>query len=278
MTVTAPEISPPPAPSRRRQVPLTPMRTQAAKSMSRLADSMQKSHPDLTVHQHVRDAARMLRAGQEEAAQRHLRAAAFSLTPQSLMRHGLHTDDAHIAARESLHGVHRHLLLVKDIADVAEKNQQQIRRDSYGDDATSNPPPRPADPNAGYGPGALAQKPTARQPGGDKALNAPARTNSGGSDPGAADPDGPQPKGSKQFARTWDDLATVINLVGPHGYSHGWVREGAGSGIVTGPHPADKMTVATDKRAAARSLSDDELGQANQELSRRAAALGKPGQ
>ncbi|HEY2074829.1 MAG TPA: hypothetical protein VGH53_00710, partial [Streptosporangiaceae bacterium] len=278
MTATAPEISPPKAPSRRRQIPLTPVRRETAGRIRRLAAQVQTSHPDMSVHDHLRDAAKTLESGNEEGAQQHLRAAMFSLTPQSLMRNGIHTDDQHIAARQAMHKVHRHLLLVKNISDAAAKNQQAIRRDSYGDDSTSNPPPRPADPNAGYGPGALAQKPTARQPGGDKALNAPARTNSGGSDPNAADPEGPQPKGSKQFARTWDDLATVINLVGPHGYSHGWVREGAGSGIMTGPHPADKMTVATDKRAAARSLSDDELGQANQELSRRAAALGKPGQ
>ncbi len=138
--------------------------------MSKLADSMRETHPDMLSHQHVRDAARMLRAGNEEAAQRHLRAAMFSLTPQSLMRHGLHTDDAHMAARQAMHGAHRHLLLVKDIADVAAKNQASIAKASYGDNLSA--PPHP-DPNAGYGPGALAQKPTARQPPGNQALNAP---------------------------------------------------------------------------------------------------------
>jgi peptidoglycan hydrolase-like protein with peptidoglycan-binding domain len=136
----------------------------------------------------------MLESGNEEAAQRHLRAAMFSLTPQSLHRNGVHDDEGHIAARQAMHGLHRHLLLVKDIQDVAAKNQQAIRRDSTGD-ASSSPPA----PDAGYGPGALAQKPAARQPPGDQALNAPARTNSGGSDPAVADPVGPQPKGSKQF-------------------------------------------------------------------------------
>jgi hypothetical protein len=208
--------APPAAPSRRRGVtPLTPMRTQAAKSMSKLADSISADHPDLTVHQHVRDAARMLRAGNEEAAQRHLRAAMFSLTPQSLMRNGVHDDPGHLAARSAMHSVHRHLLLVKDIQDVAAKNQQAIRRDSYGDLESAptlpHPPFRP-DPNAGYGPGALAQKPTARQPGGDRALNAPDRTNSGGPDPAVADPVGVQPKGSKQFAATWDELGAVLEL------------------------------------------------------------------
>jgi hypothetical protein len=202
---------------RPRRVPLTPMRQAAAKSMRRLAGHMAEAHPGTISHQHVRDAARMLESGNEEAAQRHLRAAVFSLTPQSLHRQGIHDDPGHIAAREALHGVHRHLLLVKDIADAAARNQAAIRRDSYGDDSSSPPMPQPpvhADPNAGYGPGALAQKPQARQPGADSALNAPNRTNSGGSDPAAADPVGPQPKGSKQFAYTWDDLAAVIELAG----------------------------------------------------------------
>jgi hypothetical protein len=197
------------AASRPRLTPLTPMRVQAAKSMSKLADHIRESHPDMLTHQHVRDAARMLRMGNEEAAQRHLRAAMFAMTPQSLMRNGMHTDDDHIAAREAMHGIHRHLLLVKDIADVGEKNQQAIRRDS-GDGFTTPPAP---DPDNGFGPGALAQKPTARQPPGNQALNAPNRTNGGGSDPAVADPVGPQPKGSKQFAYGWDDLAAVVELV-----------------------------------------------------------------
>lgn len=207
---------PPAAPSRRRGfTPLTPMRRDAAKSMRKLAGSLEQSHPEMTVHQHVRDAAKTLEAGNEEAAQRHLRAAMYSLSPQSIYRHGITTDDGHIQARQALHGVHRHLLLVKDITDVAAKNQAAIRRDSYGDyESGPSQPPSPvrADPNAGYGPGALAQKPTARQPGGDRALNAPARTNSGGSDPAVADPVGPQPRGSKQFARTWDEVCAVLDL------------------------------------------------------------------
>jgi hypothetical protein len=177
--------------------------------MRRLAEGIQRDHPELAVHDHVRDAARTLESGNEEASQRHLRAAMYSLTPQSLMRNGVHDDIGHISARQAVHGVHRHLLLVKDIADVAAKNQAAIRRDSYGD-YESGPTLPHADPNAGYGPGALAQKPTQRQPGGDRALNAPDRTNSGGSDPAVADPVGPQPKGSKQFARTWDELAGLV--------------------------------------------------------------------
>lgn len=220
---TAKAAAPSARPGRRRGfTPLTPMRQQAAKSIRSLAGHMQQTHPGMTTAQHLRDAARVLESGNEEAAQRHLRAAAFTLSPQSLMRHGLHTDDAHIQAREGMHGVHRHLLLVKDITDAAEKNHAAINRDSYGDNP-ANLPPRPQpqpDPNAGYGPGALAQKPTARQPGGNSALNAPGRTNSGGSDPNVADPVGPQPKGSKQFASSWDELARVIALTGDAQHRH----------------------------------------------------------
>jgi len=213
-----------PTKARPRLTPLTPMRHQTAKSIRKLAADVQESHPELIVHQHLRDAARVLESGNEEGAQRHLRAAIGSVTPQALMRHGIHTDDGHIQGKQAMAGIHRHLLLVKDIQDVGAKNRAALERHAGGDEAASPPlpvpPPRP-DPNAGYGPGALAQKPTARQPGGDRALNAPDRTNSGGSDPAVADPAGPQPKGSKQFARegkavinhharTWDELAGLV--------------------------------------------------------------------
>ena len=208
-----PPAAAPPRP--RRQIALTPMRQDTAKSIRKLAAHVQGSHPDMSVHQHLRDAAKVLEKGNEEGAQRHLRAAMFALTPQSLLRNGVHDDAGHLSAREAMHGVHRHLLLVKDITDAGEKNRAAIARDSYGDlqSAPSLPSsPVHADPDAGYGPGALAQKPTARQPGGDRALNAPDRTNSGGSDPAVADPVGPQPKGSKQFSYSWDDLAFVVEL------------------------------------------------------------------
>jgi len=192
------------------------MRQQTAKSLRKLADHVQESHPDMITHQHLRDAARVLESGNEEGAQRHLRAAIGSMTPQTLYRHGVHDYTGHIQAKQAMAGVHRHLLLVKDIVDVAAKNQAAIRRDSYGDyESGPSLPSSPvhADPNAGYGPGALAQKPTARQPGGDRAMNAPDRTNSGGSDPAVADPVGPQPKGSKQFGYGWDDLAAVTGVI-----------------------------------------------------------------
>lgn len=201
--------------ARPRLTPLTPMRHQTAKSIRKLAADVQESHPELIVHQHLRDAARVLESGNEEGAQRHLRAAIGSVTPQALMRHGVHTDDGHIQGKQAMAGIHRHLLLVKDIMDAGEKNRAAIARQAVGDDTGSPPlpasPVHAADPNAGYGPGALSQRPAARQPGGDRALNAPNRTNSGGPDPAVADPAGPA-KGPRQFARTWGELLSVIDL------------------------------------------------------------------
>ena len=125
--------SPPPRPVLARFHAPDPDAAAGRQVMRRLAEGIQRDHPELAVHDHVRDAARTLESGNEEAAQRHLRAAMFCLTPHSLMRNGVHDDMGHISARQAVHGVHRHLLLVKDIADVAAKNQAAIRRDSYGD-------------------------------------------------------------------------------------------------------------------------------------------------
>jgi hypothetical protein len=150
-----------------------------------------------------------------------------------------------------MHGVHRHLLLVKDIADVSAKNEAAIARDSYDDDSSA-PMPQPPAHDAGFGPGALAQKPTARQPGGDRALNAPNRANGGGSDPNVADPVGKQPAGSKQFTRegqavgyTWNELAAVIDLCAgpPVGLAKPWLPSKeywAGVDNGGGKAPADR--------------------------------------
>jgi len=200
--------------TRRRASPrlasLAPMRKETARSLRTLAAQVQQSHPDLTVHEHLHDAAKTLEAGNEEGAQRHLRLARLSLTAPALRRHGIHDDGGHIAGQQAIDGIDRHVLLTKDIADANAANQAAIMRDSYGDDSTA--PPR-RDPNAGYGPGALAQKPVARQPPGDQALNAPARTSAGRPDPNVASPDSPQPKGSKQFSYDWGDLAALLGAI-----------------------------------------------------------------
>lgn len=53
---------------------------------------------------------------------------------------------------------------------------------------------------------------------------------------------------------------------------------GDSKGILSGPHPADRLTVASDKGATAKAMSDGDLKSADRELATRAALLGKPGQ
>ena len=54
-------------------------------------------------------------------------------------------------------------------------------------------------------------------------------------------------------------------------------RPGESGGILSGPHPADRLTVARDRRATAKAMSTDDLESADWELTRRAALLGKTG-
>jgi len=67
-----------------------------------------------------------------------------------------------------------------------------------------------------------------------------------------ADPVGRQPRGSKQLSYGWDDLAVVIaltaaparviDLVGPHGFIHGWIFVGI-------PGAGQKVTFAAGRHA-----------------------------
>ena len=202
MTVTA-DTQVIPATSR---IDTGPVRKATAAGLLGLAGELQRTHGKTGVHQHLQDAADQVRVGNDEGALRHIRAAAFGLQPQSLRRHGMHDDRSHLAARRHLEGVLRHHLLVGDLRDAEARNQAVIARqameDAYG----------PPVPSYGGDPGALAQRPVARQPGGDRALNAPARTSAGRPDPNVADPVGRQPRGSRQFGYDWDDLASVVEL------------------------------------------------------------------
>lgn len=211
MTTPA-QQSPAPGPLPRR-VALTPMRQKTARSLRRLADDSQAAHPEMITHQHLRDAAAQLDRGNEDGAKRHLRAAMFSLTPQSLMRHGIHTDEGHVHARQAMHGTLRHYHLIGDIEDAGAQNRARLSRLGAGDAQTSPVTQASAirpDPDAGYGPGALAARP-AQRPGRPAGPNAPAKIPTGGTDEAAARPQGKQPAGSKQFsASTWDDLAGVL--------------------------------------------------------------------
>lgn len=89
-----------------------------ASSMRKLARRLERQHPALGAHQHVDDAANALETGLHDGAVRHLNAAVATMTPQSLNRHGLTTDDVHHAAKRSMDDIHRHVLRVKDLRDA----------------------------------------------------------------------------------------------------------------------------------------------------------------
>ncbi len=203
MTMTAPSGRRP------RPVSLTPAREATAKSMLRLAAELAAAHPQMGVHQHLEDAARQVRAGNEDGALRHLRAAVYGLQPGSLHRHGIHDDTHHTAAAQSLQGVIRHHYLVKDLQDVQARNQAAISRDSCGDDTTSPPLPRsPLQHGTPYDP-APPRPRVRRQPGGGNAMNAPPVVPSGPVDPAVAKVRKP-PVHVSGFA--WDDLAAAVEL------------------------------------------------------------------
>jgi hypothetical protein len=84
----------------------------------------------MQVHGHLQDAAAQLERGNHEGAQRHLRAAMQSLAPRNLYRHGQVTDDEHRHAREHIALLERHLLDVKDAADVNAPGTTPVGRPS----------------------------------------------------------------------------------------------------------------------------------------------------
>lgn len=111
-----------------RPVAVYPMKADAAKSMRGLAGKLRTDHPEMDTHQHVLDAARTLERGNVQGATRHLNAAIHGLSPMQLNRHGIQSHDGHQLAKRNMDGVHRHLLLVKDIEDFETRNQQHADR------------------------------------------------------------------------------------------------------------------------------------------------------
>jgi hypothetical protein len=92
-------------------------RAELASSIGALAGRAYQALPRMVVHQHLRDAATALRAGNHAGARRHLHAAANELTPQSLHRHGVMDDESHQAAKGLMDQVNRHAILVSDHQD-----------------------------------------------------------------------------------------------------------------------------------------------------------------
>jgi hypothetical protein len=151
-------------------------RVAAAKSMRKLADSLADRHPEMGTHKHLRDAAKALDDGLNHAAGRHLDAAMHTLTPQTLLRHGIHDDQGHVLAKQDMTEVWRHALLVKDLTDMHEETQDR-----------------------------LAQIRAMKEPQGNGSVVA--------------------------------GMSNQIDLVGPKGYVHGWIKVSGPPGFAEGTEP-----------------------------------------
>jgi hypothetical protein len=169
--------------------------------MRKLADKMKDDLPGMTAHMHLRDAATQMERGNTEGTFRHLYAATNALQPQALFRHGHLTDDVHAAAKQNMHLVHREVLKSRDIEDMENKNQENIARMRNGIAGTDAIAPAP-EPSS--------------------AMNAPAHPPAGGPDPSVAGGPKPPPATTSQNHSSIGQLA--IELVGPHGYEHGWIK------------------------------------------------------
>lgn len=193
---------PPAAP---KYTPTAGMRKATSTSMRKLAAKLREDHQGIGTHAHVTDAARALDRGDHEAAVRHLNAAVATMTPQSVHRHGFTNDEDHMKAKASMDAIHRHVLLVKDIQGMHERNQALPRAEAEPNAAKPSPPPGMSD---------------------SQAMNAPGKADGGGSDPGAALPKSVTKwEVTKQIAASRSgDLTTTIELADGAGTPRGSFR------------------------------------------------------
>jgi hypothetical protein len=125
-------------------------KARAARQIRATAALLDAHHPEMMAGDHLRDAARLVEHGSADGAKRHLDAAMFMLTPQSLIRHGIRDDDGHADAKHHMHQVNRHRLAVEDIEDITARNQRLagLTRAARGQPEPLEPfhlpPPEPA--------------------------------------------------------------------------------------------------------------------------------------
>jgi len=163
-------------------------KAKAARQMRATAGLLDDHHPEMMAGDHLRDAARLTEAGRTDSAKRHLDAAMFMLTPQSLFRHGILDDDGHADAKHHMHQINRHRLAVEDIEDIQARNERtaSMARAERGEPEPMEPFHRPP----------------------------PEFLTVGQSAHGT-------------FVASQDHYGNrVMDLVGPHGYVHGWVHVG----------------------------------------------------
>jgi hypothetical protein len=115
-------------------------KAKAARQMRATAALLDDHHPEMMAGDHLRDAARLISAGRADGAKRHLDAAMFMLTPQSLIRHGILDDDGHADAKHHMHQINRHRLAVEDIEDIHAGNDRarQLTRARRGEPPTDD--------------------------------------------------------------------------------------------------------------------------------------------
>lgn len=250
------------------------MKARTSGGLRKMAKDMASAYPEMAVHQHLTDAARELDAGRTHSAQRHVNAAIFGLQPLQLRRHGVHDDAGHMRGKAFMQQAHRHLLLVKDIEDIHGSNSaigQQRRDDRESERAMRTQPQTPATIAAGWENISRAIELATfagAKPGSGKnfAKLKGVLAKRGARDPGAlAAYIGRRKYGRKKFARLGSSHASQlygIELVGPKGYIHGWIRasaahlEKSGGGAYLPEHVGfgHQMTPKEHRRAAAGHL------------------------
>jgi hypothetical protein len=103
--------------ARKTPVPLSQSKQRTASGMRALAGKIDDELPGMAAPQHLRDAARALESGNHAGSKRHLMAAMHTMTPLSLMRHGILDDDGHAKAKVNMDLINRHHMLVSDLED-----------------------------------------------------------------------------------------------------------------------------------------------------------------
>lgn len=109
--------------ARKTPVPTSVMKQRTVSGMRTLAGKIDADLPGMATPHHLRDAANALEQGNHEGAKRHLQSAMHTMTPNSMMRHGVLDDDGHSRAKVNMDLINRHYLLVRDLEDAHAHNE-----------------------------------------------------------------------------------------------------------------------------------------------------------
>jgi hypothetical protein len=233
-----------------RFVPTAQHKKRAADHIRQLAKDVKQSFPDMDVDQHLTDAAREADAGRHDNAKRHLDAAISAFAPLQLIRHGIHDDTGHMAAKNFMQRAHRGRLLVQDAEHISGANQQLLDR-RKDEKMSTDQGARAAQLSWAGVDGAIELATFAgAKPGSGRnfAKLSASLASRGAKNPGAlAAYIGRKKYGRKGFAKLGHSHAAPtaggIELVGPKGYIHGWIHASmatlskSGGGAYLPEHP-----------------------------------------